>query len=45
MEIFDRLHSQGQTIIVVTHEQSIAERCDRRIRLKDGYVESDERGP
>jgi putative ABC transport system ATP-binding protein len=43
MEIFDSLHADGQTIIVVTHEEHIARHCDRVIRLRDGYVESDER--
>ncbi len=33
----------GQTIIVVTHERTFAERCDRIIRLVDGVIESDEK--
>ena len=41
MDVFDALHAEGQTIIVVTHEDSIASRCRRTIRLKDGLVEFD----
>ncbi len=43
MTILDSLHADGQTIIVVTHEQHIARRCQRIIRLRDGCVESDTR--
>jgi putative ABC transport system ATP-binding protein len=41
MELFDNLHSQGNTIIVVTHEDFIAEHSHRIIKLRDGLVESD----
>ena len=34
MALFDQLHNDGQTLIVVTHEQEIAERCHRVITLK-----------
>jgi len=43
MEIFEKLHESGNTIIVVTHEPDIAEHCHRIIRLRDGLVESDEK--
>ncbi|MCG3132309.1 MAG: putative ABC transporter ATP-binding protein YknY [Phycisphaerae bacterium] len=41
MSIFDQLHREGQTIIIVTHEDDIARHCRRTIRLKDGVVEED----
>ncbi|HXC31931.1 MAG TPA: ABC transporter ATP-binding protein [Verrucomicrobiae bacterium] len=42
MGLFVRLHGQGNTIILVTHEQDIARRADRIIHVRDGKVESDE---
>jgi len=42
MNLFDDIHSQGNTVILVTHEESIAKRAHRIIRLMDGEVESDE---
>jgi putative ABC transport system ATP-binding protein len=41
LKVFDDLHQQGKTIILVTHDESIARRTDRAIRLRDGRVESD----
>ena len=41
MKLFDELHAQNQTIIIVTHEAEIAEHCHRVIRLEDGRVASD----
>ena len=41
MELFDNLHSQGNTIILVTHEDFIAEHAHREIRLRDGKIETD----
>jgi len=43
LAVFDSLHAEGQTIVVVTHEEEIASRCRRIIRLHDGLVASDER--
>ncbi len=42
MEIFEKLHDSGNTIILVTHEEYIAEHSDRIVRLRDGLVERDE---
>ncbi len=41
MEIFKKLHDQGNTIIVVTHEPEIAAHALRVVKLRDGLVESD----
>lgn len=43
MHLFDEIHSQGNTVILVTHEEEIAEHAHRIIRLRDGIIESDER--
>ena len=43
MELFDAIHAAGNTVILVTHEEDIAEHAHRVIRLKDGMVESDVR--
>lgn len=42
MEIFDNLHKQGNTIILVTHEAFIAEHAHRVVHLKDGKIEFEE---
>lgn len=41
--LFDELHQEGQTLVMVTHEPEIAERCHRQVRLKDGQVVEDTR--
>jgi putative ABC transport system ATP-binding protein len=42
MSVLGDIHSTGSTIILVTHESSIAEHSNRVVRLKDGLIESDE---
>jgi putative ABC transport system ATP-binding protein len=43
MVLMERLHSEGHTIILVTHEEELAARAERIIRLRDGLVVSDQR--
>lgn len=43
MDIFEKLHQEGNTIIIVTHEADISEHAHRIIRLRDGLVETDYR--
>ncbi len=41
MSLFQQLHAEGQTILIVTHENEVAAYCQRVIRLRDGRVSSD----
>lgn len=43
MEIFEQLHEAGNTIILITHEEYIANHSNRTVRLLDGMVQSDQR--
>ena len=40
-EIMEKIHEEGNTVIIVTHEEDIARRAHRIVRLRDGVVESD----
>ncbi len=42
MNLFDEIHAEGNTVILVTHEEDIAKHAHRIIRLMDGEVSSDE---
>ena len=41
LKLLDELHEQGLTILTVTHDNSVADRCDRSIHLKDGLIDRD----
>ena len=41
MRIFDKLHDEGRTILMVTHDNELAQNCNRIIRLKDGRIENE----
>jgi putative ABC transport system ATP-binding protein len=41
LELLSELHQSGMTIIVVTHDERVADRCERIIRLSDGFIDSD----
>lgn len=39
--IFDKLRDEGKTVVMITHEPSVADRCDRKITLRDGVISED----
>jgi putative ABC transport system ATP-binding protein len=43
MEVFDRVNSEGRTVVMITHEEHVAARAKRVVRLADGLIVSDER--
>ena len=43
LELLDELHAEGQTVVLVTHDQEIAQHAPRRVRLRDGTIEHDSR--
>ena len=42
LRLFEGLHGEGRTIVVVTHDAGVAAHCERRIRLRDGRVVEEE---
>lgn len=43
-EIFRELNKKGKTIVIVTHDEKVAKRCERIIHVKDGVVQTEEKG-
>ena len=41
MGLFEQLHEEGQTIVIVTHEDNVANRCHRKIHMLDGKITQD----
>nr|WP_211289460.1 ABC transporter ATP-binding protein [Luteimicrobium subarcticum] len=41
LALFDELHAQGRTIVLITHEPEVAERARRVVRVRDGVIQSD----
>jgi putative ABC transport system ATP-binding protein len=41
MKLFNDIHEEGNTVILVTHEEEVAAYAHRIIRLRDGMIESD----
>lgn len=43
LQIFEKLNDAGKTIVMITHEDEVARRTKRKLRLRDGLIESDQR--
>ena len=41
LDLLDEIHAEGKTIVIITHEDDVAERAGRVVTLRDGKVESD----
>jgi putative ABC transport system ATP-binding protein len=41
LDLFDEMHTHGETVVIVTHDPRIAERCERVVRIVDGRIEDD----
>ncbi|MEM8739223.1 MAG: ABC transporter ATP-binding protein [Planctomycetota bacterium] len=44
LELFEELHGNGQTVVVITHDEEVAVHCERVVRLRDGRIDRDEKG-
>ena len=45
LDLFDELHAEGKTILLVTHEAKVGERAERTLRLRDGRIDDRAREP
>jgi putative ABC transport system ATP-binding protein len=45
MDIFETIYKNGNTIVIVTHEEDIANHSRRIVRLRDGVIETDQLNP
>jgi putative ABC transport system ATP-binding protein len=45
LALFDELHAGGSTIVLVTHDENVAQRARRIIRIRDGKIEADNENP
>jgi putative ABC transport system ATP-binding protein len=45
LDLFDRLHQEGATLIVVTHDREVAERAQRNVVMRDGRIVRDQIRP
>jgi putative ABC transport system ATP-binding protein len=45
LALFDQLHAQGRTIVLITHELEVAQRARRIVFVRDGLIQSDEVNP
>lgn len=44
LKLFEELHQNGQTVVVITHDEEVAVHCERVVRLRDGLIDRDELG-
>ena len=45
LRLLDEVHASGASVVIVTHDPAIAARAPRRLLLRDGRIQSDERAP
>lgn len=45
LNVFDKLHAEGLTLAVITHDEQVSHRADRRVRITDGFLSEEMSGP